>query len=236
MSHFRAVLVALLCGAVVLPTLPALAADERAAPYPCSGAEAWLTAHPGASHEAMAQRDAARTLLDPVLRAELDERFTRDQRVRVAALAKPKDPQRKRAMLLSDQSNLRWLHELVAGKGFPTAAQVGEEGVSRAWILMQHMDDDPQFQASLLPVLEQRFADGDLGADDLARFTDRVLKAQGKPQRYGTQFSPEQMGSEHFGLPDDASVREVEAHRRDLGVMPLADYVCMMRVERIGKP
>jgi hypothetical protein len=231
----RRLLAALLCGAFVL-SAPGVRADEDAAPNPCAGAEAWLKAHPEASHEAMAQRDAARTLLDPALRAELDERFARDQRMRVAFLAKPKDPQRKRAVLLADQSNLGWLRELVAGKGFPTAAQVGEEGVEHAWLLLQHMDDDPQFQAALLPTLEQRFADGELGADNLARFTDRVLKAQGRPQRYGTQFSPEKMGSEHFGLPDDASVREVEAHRRDLGVMPLADYACMMRLARIGKP
>lgn len=134
----------------------------------------------------MAQRDAARMLLDPALRAELDERFARDQRTRVAFLAKPKDPQRKRAVLLADQSNLSWLRELVAGKVFPTAAQVGEEGVDNAWLLLPHMDDDPPFQAALLPTLEQRFADGELGADNLARFTDRVLKAQGKPQRWRT--------------------------------------------------
>jgi hypothetical protein len=229
----RGVLAALLCGAFALP---ALGADQASAPTPCAGAEAWLKAHPEASHEAMARRDTARTLLDPALRAELDERFARDQRARVAVLAKPRDPQRKRAVVLADQGNLRWLRELVAGKGFPTAAQVGEEGLDHAWLLLQHMDDDPQFQAALLPTLEQRYADGELGADNLARFTDRVLKAQGKPQRYGTQFSPEEMGSQHFGLPDDASVREVEAHRRDLGVMPLADYACMMRLARIGRP
>lgn len=228
-----ALLAALLGGAFALP---ALAAGEDAAPAPCAGAEAWLKAHPDASHEAMAQRDAARTLRDPALRAELDERYARDQRARVAFLAKPKDPQRKRAVVLADQSNLRWLRELVAGQGFPTAAQVGEEGVDQAWLLVQHMDDDPQFQAALLPTLEQRHADGELGADNLARYTDRVLKAQGKPQRYGTQFSPEEMGSDHFGLPDEASVREVDAHRRALGVMPLADYTCMMRAARIGKP
>jgi hypothetical protein len=224
----------LLCAAFALP---ARGADEPARePYPCAGVTAWRQAHPDDTYEAMVRRDAARTLSDPALRAELDERFTRDQKARIAWMARHSDPQRKRAVLLSDESNLRWLRELVASKGFPTAAQVGEVGVNRAWLLMQHMDDDPQFQAALLPVLEQRFADRELGGDDLARFTDRVLKAQGKPQRYGTQFSPEQMGSEHFGLPDEASVREVEAHRRDLGVMPLADYVCMMRVARIGRP
>jgi hypothetical protein len=31
-------------------------------------------------------------------------------------------------------------------------------------------------------------------------------------------------------------VREIDAHRRELGVMPLADYVCMMRHARKGRP
>jgi len=225
---------ALLCAAFALPASGAEAGGKP--PYPCAGVTAWRKAHPEQEYDAMLRRDAARTLADPGLRAELDERFTRDQNARVAWMAKPGDAQRKRAVVLSDESNLRWLRELVAGKGFPTAAQVGEEGVNRAWLLMQHMDADPQFQAALLPVLEQRFKAGELGGDDLARFTDRVLKAQGKPQRYGTQFSPEAMGSAYFGLPDEASLREVEANRRELGVMPLADYSCMMRVARIGRP
>jgi len=230
----RAMLAALLCAVFAFPARAA--GQDPAAPYPCTGVTAWMQSHPEDSHAAMAVRDAARSLTDPALRAELEQRFTRDQNARTAWMAKPRDLQRKRAVLLSDQSNLGWLRELVAGKGFPTAAQVGEVGVNHAWLLMQHMDDDPQFQASLLPVLEQRFADGELSGDKLARFTDRVLKAQGKPQRYGTQFSPEEMGREHFGLPDEASLREVEAHRRDLGVMPLADYACMMRVARVGHP
>ncbi|MGB9107901.1 MAG: DUF6624 domain-containing protein [Telluria sp.] len=229
-----AVLAALLCAVWVLPARAA--GDGEAASYPCAGVTAWRIAHPEQEHGAMLRRDAARVYGDPALRAELAERYTRDQNARIAWMARHSDPQRARAVTLSDQSNLRWLRGLVAAKGFPTAAQVGEEGVDQAWLLLQHMDDDPQFQASLLPVLEQRYAAGELSGDNLARFTDRVLKAQGKPQRYGTQFAPEQMGSEHFGLPDDDSVREVEAQRRALGVMPLADYVCMMRVARIGAP
>jgi hypothetical protein len=44
------------------------------------------------------------------------------------------------------------------------------------------------------------------------------------------------MGGAYFGLPDEASLRQVEANRRTLGVMPLADYTCTMRVARIGHP
>jgi hypothetical protein len=225
---------ALLCATLALP---AHGADERrAGPYPCAGVTAWRQAHPEHERGAMARRDAARTLSDPALRAELDLRFTRDQEARVAWIARRWDRELARQVARADRDNLRWLRELVASKGFPTAAQVGEEGVNRAWLLMQHMDDDPAFQAALLPVLEQRFADGELDPDNLARYTDRVLKAQGKPQRYGTQFSPEEMGGAYFGLPDEASLREVEGRRRTLGVMPLADYACMMRTARMDHP
>jgi len=225
---------ALLCAAFALPASGT--EEDGKPPYPCAGVTAWRKAHPEQDYDAMLRRDAARTFGDPALRAELDARFRRDQDARMAWMARRWDRELGRAVTLTDRNNLRWLRELVASKGFPTAAQVGEEGVNRAWLLMQHMDDDPQFQAALLPVLEQRFKDGELSGDDLARFTDRVLKAQGKPQRYGTQFSPEAMGETYFGLPDEASLRQVEANRRELGVMPLADYTCMMRVARIGRP
>ena len=111
---------------------------------------------------------------------------------------------------------------------FPSVAQVGEQAVHDVWVLAQHADRAPGFQAALLPMLELRTAQGELAASELARFTDRVLKGQGKPQRYGTQFPPEEWARPHFGLPSEESVRVVEANRHELGVMPLADYVCMM--------
>ncbi|MGJ9419778.1 DUF6624 domain-containing protein [Massilia sp. CMS3.1] len=85
-------------------------------------------------------------------------------------------------------------------------------------------------------MLEQRAQHGELPLSDLARLTDRVLKGQGKPQRYGTQLSPEEWGARYFGLQDEASVHAVEANRRALGVMPLADYVCIMSEARKPRP
>jgi hypothetical protein len=202
---------------------------------PCPGALAWIAAHPEATPEAAARRDAARTLADPALAAELKERVEKDQEARRAWVADPGNRQAQRAVLQIDQDNVKWLYKLVTTKGFPTAAQVGEVGLHHLWLLAQHADTQPRFQAQLLPAFEQRQAAGELGTSDLARFTDRVLKAQGKPQRYGTQFPPEEWGRAHFGLPDDAAVRAVEANRRALGAMPLADYVCMMRDARKGR-
>lgn len=71
-------------------------------------------------------------------------------------------------------------------------------------------------------------ADPALRAELDTRFTDRVSKELGKPQRYGTQIGPREMATPHFGLGSDDEVRRIDENRRALGVMPLADYACMM--------
>jgi len=38
--------------------------------------------------------------------------------------------------------------------------------------------------------MEERTAQGELAAGELVPFNYRLLKGQGKPQRYGTQFAP----------------------------------------------
>lgn len=222
---------AVLCMVLMCAASAAMATDVDA----CPGAAAWGAVHPQESDEARAARDAARSVTHPALHAELAERFNRDQQARSAALASGNDRGAWNAVAQVDKENVFWLQALVRTQGFPTAAQVGEQGVLHAWLLAHHADRAPAFRASLLPVMEQRALQGELPLSDLARFTDRILKRQGKPQRYGTQFSPEEWAGPYFGLPDAASVQAVEASRRALGVMPLADYVCMMSEVRTGR-
>lgn len=196
----------------------------------CPGAVAWNQAHPEDSAAARRQRDAARTFTEPALAAELAERFKRDQDARNAMLASPHQPYLNRHVNEIDADDVAWLNRLVRRQDFPTAAQVGELGVRQAWLLAQHADAQPAFQAELLPALEARYAAGEIDGTTLSRFIDRVLKAQGRPQRYGTQYTPEEWASSHFQMPDEASVRAFDANRLAFGLMPLADYLCMMRV------
>ena len=223
---------AVLCMALLCAAPAAMAAAAAA----CPGAAAWAAAHPQESDEARAARDvfasSARSVTHPALRAELAERAARDQQTRIAALAGGNDSAAWRAVAQVDKANVFWLQALVRAQGFPTAAQVGEQGVLHAWLLADHADRAPAFRASLLPVIEQRALQGELPLGDLARFTDRILQRQGQLQRYGTQFSPDEWAGPHFGLPDADSLQAVEANRRALGIMPLADYVCMMSEAR----
>jgi hypothetical protein len=199
---------------------------------PCPGALAWHRDHRDDSLEAMAKRDKDRVFSLPALRAELAERYSRDQAARKAYLLNRHHASVIQYLRRIDSDNLAWFSQSVRKTGFPTVAMVGEAGVLHAWLLAQHADLAPEFQQALLPAVRQRYEQGELGGDYLARFVDRVLKARGEPQRYGTQYSPEEWQSPTLGLPDEQSLARVEQERSKLGIMPLADYVCMMRYER----
>lgn len=209
----------------------AAVADEGAGamPPPCPGVAAWYQAHPEQKPGAAALRDSARVIAEPALQAALRERFDIDQRARKAWLAAPHQRGPARQVTAVDADNLAWLKTLVRTHGFPTAAQVGEGGVHATWLLVQHADADPDFQAEALVALAQRHARGELDGSDLARLTDRVLVAQHRPQRYGTRFDGSGWTSKHFALPEDAqALAAFDRQRAELGVMPLTDYACMM--------
>jgi hypothetical protein len=215
-----------ICAALLLSTMGFGAANAATIPpSPCPGADAWNEAHRDQLPAAMAARDANRTLTDPGLRQELQERFAADQRARQDYLAAPRDPAVARRVDQLDAQNLDWLKALVRDRGIPTAAQVGENGVRWAWLLVQHADRDPGLQATVLPMFVERYDAGELSGDDIARLTDRILHAQGKPQRFGTQFN---WLSGQFERRQAGEIAEIDAHRRELGLMPLTDYVCMM--------
>jgi len=126
--------------------------------------------------EAMKARDGARSIANPQLLGELRNRVAEDQAARRAWL---RSGGSGRDVQMIDEKNLKWLRGLIRDSGFPNADQVGEDGVHLAWLLLQHADYDPQFQRSMLPALVERWKHHELPGDDLARLTDRILKASG---------------------------------------------------------
>jgi hypothetical protein len=211
----------------VLLNVGAQGADSSSS-GPCPGAASWRRDHPTLA-DTPDSKDSNAVISDVALLNDLRHRVESDQAARKKLLADPKSKQLGGSVNAIDTANLAWLRRLLSEKGFPTIVQVGKEGVHLAWVLLQHADDDPKLQRELLPVLEQRLSAGELPANDLARFTDRVLVASGKPQRYGTQFD---WFAGDFTLPEPSRLAEIDSERSHLGLMPLADYVCTIRVAR----
>jgi hypothetical protein len=106
------------------------------------------------------------------------------------------------------------LEQIVAEYGWPGISLVGEEGAAAAWLIAQHADFNVPFQRRCLALVEEAHARGEVTGMQLAYLTDRVLIAERKPQRYGTQGAPSYSAEEKA---------RVEARRRKLGLPSMAE-------------
>lgn len=169
---------------------------------------------------------APKTVTNPQLRDQLIGMAEEDQKVRESALqgnAQQADARMERV----DAKNLTIMKDIAAKFGFPKAALIGPKGVDAFWLLVQHADKDPEFQQKMLEAIKPRAASGEVDKDKIALLTDRVLIAQGKPQRYGTQFRIE--GGKLTPQPTE-DLDTLDTRRAEWELMPLADYTCMLGV------
>ncbi len=79
------------------------------------------------------------------------------------------------------------LKDIVTEHGWPTIALVGPEASKAATLLLGHTTD-LAWRRSLLPQLETLADQRQIDPAQLAIVIDKQLVAEGKPQRYGTQF------------------------------------------------
>ena len=111
---------------------------------------------------------------------------------------------------------------------WPGRKLVGDDGEQAAWQLAQHAVFDPGLQRRCLEMLEIAVATGDAPAVHEACLEDRVRMADGRAQRYGSQF---------VRSADDASVvpwpiedaAHVDERRRRVGLPSLAEQAHSMQ-------
>jgi hypothetical protein len=196
------------------------AKDEDLAPARADPRFARALAKMRQHHERALAKEGAH---DPKLQHELLERLKADQAVREAMVkAGPgRHPEIAERMSAVDRENTARLKTIVAAHGWPGRSLVGESAANAAFLLVQHADLDLPFQEKCLPLLEAAVKKGDATGQELAYLTDRVLLAQGRPQRYGTQFAPQNGKLVPRPIEDAAHVDE---RRRAIGLFPLDEY------------
>jgi hypothetical protein len=159
---------------------------------------------------------------EPALRDELLARMAKDRAAREAVERTDfRDAEALARVRAVDADNTARMKALVAGGGWPTRSRVGERGAEAAWLLVQHADADLAFQKQCLALLQRAHAAGEAAARHVAYLTDRVLVAEGKPQRYGTQFHRPEGAPVPQPLEDSA---QVDARRAAMGLGTLADH------------
>ena len=133
------------------------------------------------------------------------------------------------------------IKEIFLKNGYPTDKIVGKETSTHFFVLIQHSDSDPKFQASMLPVLKKYSTTGNVSKKDYAFLYDRVQRNTGGQQLYGTQPSYDDKGnlfdsSNKIIYPKDlADPANVDKRRKKVGLQPLEKYYELI-LETIGRP
>ena len=189
---------------------------------------------------------------DEDVRAELLKRTAADQEARNALIkwmaehgtngainAEKFSPDEKAAfekiaarMKEVDDDNTKWLEQLVDSRGWPSKSSAGQDGANAAWLLVQHADGNPKFQRRCLDLMAG-LPRNEVSQSNLAYLTDRVLLAEGKSQRYGTQFEVSGGRFKPRPIEDEANV---EQRRKEIGLPPMAEYAKLIEQVYSGKP
>jgi len=131
----------------------------------------------------------------PELRKELIEMQKEDQNYRKAAMdlmrEKGNDNPEVRelwdATKSVDYKNTQRMKEIVKEYGWPMVSDVGSDGATAAWLIVQHADAQPHFQKQCLPLLEAAFKQEEAKGSNYAYLYDRVALKLGMKQRFGSQ-------------------------------------------------
>jgi hypothetical protein len=127
---------------------------------------------------------------------------------------------------LNDTERTARLREIVAEHGWPTWDLVGKDGEEAAWVIAQHSDLDPEFQAEALELLREAVAEGQASPGNLAYLEDRVRAGRGEPQLYGTQT-----GCTRGGKPAEPEIEDpagLDERREEAGLPPYDRYLRQM--------
>ncbi len=167
--------------------------------------------------------------INHALRAEIQQMVDRDQKARNAQIKQRDNPQNAevwKAVKAVDAANLPRIKQIVARYGWPGKSLVGLTGSENAFLLVQHADTAPKFQAHCLALMRPGIGSGEVVPSDYALLTDRVLVARKEKQRYGTQAQHIRKGIVVlYPVQDEAHLDE---RRKSVGLMPIAEYEKML--------
>jgi len=180
------------------------------------------------------QHQLSERVTHPGVRDELYRRIELDQMARKRIIesarnaidGKP-DPTLVQDRVRSDRSNRQWLADLLRDNNnrWPGKTMVGEAGAHAAWMIVQHSDEDPAFQARCLSFMRSS-PEGEVAVVDIAFLTDEVLVARNEKQRYGTQI---QMRNGRFRVAPVEDEQNLDARRATLGLESIEVYLDSIR-------
>jgi len=185
---------------------------------------------------------------NPRLKRTIDSLFEVDQNVQLKMLQASSnkastDSMRRLYQIEVETFNrqIPLIGEIFQRNGYPSIDMVGKESSKNFFVLIQHADSDPKFQASMLPVLEKLSKTGKVSRRDYAYLYDRVQRNTGRKQLYGTQLTFDSGGRLFDSLnkiiyPKDlADPANVDKRRKAVGLEPIETYYEQALIQ-LGRP
>lgn len=115
------------------------------------------------------------------------------------------------------------MKEIIQKIGWPTISKVGKEASHNAWNLIQHADDDVEFQAECLNLIKQQ-EEGEVLKKEIAYLTDRIACNKGELQVYGTQLSSNDK-EEFVRLKNVIDPDNLDKRRNEMALEPMNEYI-----------
>ena len=185
------------------------------------------------------QQVYAQSTLDSALMAELIEMAIPDQLAASNSQAPPElaylsqeEWEAKKDSIF--RANQKRAEEILEEVGYPGIDRVGPSGESNFWVIAQHADFDPDFQKSVLALMEPEVKKGNASPRNYAYLTDRLRKNTGEKQLYGTQVDYNFITGEAFPLATE-DPENLNSRRAEVGLEPIEDYLADMTASHMER-
>lgn len=124
----------------------------------------------------------------------------------------------------TDEQNRKRLKEIIDLYGFPTKKIVGKDGMEAVFYIIQHSDEDKEWQSSQLPLIHNAVKNGAIEGEKYAFLYDRIKINNGEKQLYGTQFSKVDKAKNMAILFETEDIDNLDLRRMEMGLMPVEMY------------
>ena len=134
---------------------------------------------------------------------------------------------------MTDSLNFLIIKEWFEEYGYLGYEKVGKISSNNFWLLIQHADQYPEFQARVLAQMKIEAEKGNASLVDFAYLTDRVKINSGQLQIYGTQMQLNSTGTSY----EPKLVTEPEKlneRRKQIKLPPIEDYIKIMNERYYG--
>jgi hypothetical protein len=117
----------------------------------------------------------------------------------------------------ADVANTARVRDLLTSRDWFDDDRDGDGAEFNAWLIVQHSDRNPAFQREVLDRLERLLPTGRVSRRHYAYLWDRVAAAEGRLQRYGTQYTCK---DRVFVLSPTEDPKGLDARRKLMGLEP----------------